>query len=157
MAATMKWKVENLVYYPTKDGKPKVVYDVSWRCNGTEEKDGETYSSSAAGNNIITYDADASFTAFDDLTEDQVLGWIWKTDSDDEDDMSKICWFQYDIDIDLFKKVCDIDIDIERRISALELLAIVVAMRMWGWHVRNSNYKVSFHKLHSSPNTKCTQ
>ena len=80
MAATMKWKVENLVYYPTKDGQSKVVYEVSWRCNGTEEKDGETYSSSAAGNNIITYDADASFTAFDDLTEDQVLGWIWETD-----------------------------------------------------------------------------
>ena len=80
MAATMKWKVENLVYYPTKDGKSQVVYEVSWRCNGTEEKDGETYSSSAAGNNIITYDADASFTAFDDLTEDQVLGWIWETD-----------------------------------------------------------------------------
>ena len=80
MAATMKWKVENLVYYPTKDGKSKVVYEVSWRCNGTEEKDDETYSSSAAGNNMITYDADASFTAFDDLTEEQVLGWIWETD-----------------------------------------------------------------------------
>jgi hypothetical protein len=80
MAATMKWKVENLVYYPTKDGKSQVVYEVSWRCNGTEEKDGETYSSSAAGNNIIAYDADASFTAFDDLTEEQVLGWIWETD-----------------------------------------------------------------------------
>ena len=86
MAATMKWKVENLVYYPTKDGKSKVVYEVSWRCNGTEEKDDETYSSSAAGNNMITYDADASFTAFDDLTEEQVLGWIW----DDENDMSKV-------------------------------------------------------------------
>ena len=76
----MKWEVPHLVYYPTKDGQSKVVYEVSWRCNGTEEKDGETYSSSAAGNNIITYDADASFTAFDDLTEDQVLGWIWETD-----------------------------------------------------------------------------
>ena len=80
MAATMTWKVENLVYYPTKDDKSKVVYEVSWRCNGTEEKDGETYSSSAAGNNIIAYDADASFTAFDDLTEEQVLSWIWETD-----------------------------------------------------------------------------
>ena len=80
MAATIKWEVSHLVYYPTKDGKSKVVYEVSWRCNGTEEKDDETYSSSAAGNNRITYDADASFTAFDDLTEDQVLGWIWETD-----------------------------------------------------------------------------
>ena len=79
MAATMEWKVDNLAYYPTKDGQSKVVYEVNWRCNGTEEKDGETYSSSAAGNNMITYDADASFTAFDDLTEEQVLGWIWET------------------------------------------------------------------------------
>ena len=82
MAATMKWEVPHLVYYPTKDGKSKVVYEVSWRCNGTEEKDGETYSSSAAGNNIIPYDADASFSAFDDLTEEQVLGWVWEADSD---------------------------------------------------------------------------
>ena len=90
MAATMKWEVPHLVYYPTKDGKSKVVYEVNWRCNGTEEKDGKTYSSSAAGNNIIAYDAGASFTAFDDLTEDQVLGWVWKTGSDDENDMSKV-------------------------------------------------------------------
>ena len=80
MAATMKWEATHLVYYPTKDGKSKVVYEVSWRCNGTEEKDGETYSSSAAGSNAVAYDADASFTAFDDLTEEQVLGWIWETD-----------------------------------------------------------------------------
>ena len=90
MAATMKWKVENLVYYPTKDGQSKVVYEVNWRCSGTEEKDDKTYSSSAAGNNVITYDADASFTAFDDLTEDQCLGWIWKTDSDPEGDTNKV-------------------------------------------------------------------
>ena len=79
MAATMKWEATHLVHYPTKDGKSKVVYEVSWRCNGTEEKDGETYTSSAAGNNAVAYDADASFTAFDDLTEEQVLGWIWDT------------------------------------------------------------------------------
>ena len=79
MAATMKWEATHLVHYPTKDGKSKVVYEVSGRCNGTEEKDGETYTSSAAGNNAVAYDADASFTAFDDLTEEQVLGWIWDT------------------------------------------------------------------------------
>ena len=84
MAATMTWKVPHLVYYPTKYGKSKVVYQVSWRCSGTEEveKDGETYSYSASsgGNNIVEYDADASFTAFDDLTEEQGLGWIWEND-----------------------------------------------------------------------------
>ena len=79
MAATMKWEATHLVHYPTKDGKSKVVYEVSWRCNGTEEKAGATYSSSAAGSNAVAYDADASFTAFDDLTEEQVLGWIWET------------------------------------------------------------------------------
>ena len=38
MAATMKWKVTDIVYNPTKEGKSKVVYDGSWRWNGSEEK-----------------------------------------------------------------------------------------------------------------------
>ena len=90
MAATMKWNIENLMFYPALDGKKNVVFEVPWICSGTEEKDGVTYSSSARGNTMIEYDKDASFIAFDDLTQDQVLGWIWKTDSDPEGDTNKV-------------------------------------------------------------------
>ena len=90
MAATMTWEILNLVYYPIKDEKSKLVYQVHWCCFGTEEKDDETYSSSARSNVSVKYDADASFTAFDDLTKDQVLGWIWKSDADDESDIGKV-------------------------------------------------------------------
>jgi len=81
MAATMNWNIENLMFYPAHDGKTNVVFEVPWVCHGTEEKDGVTYSSAARGTTMIAYDKDESFTAFDDLTQDQVLGWIWKTDS----------------------------------------------------------------------------
>ena len=81
MAATMTWDVADLAYYPAHDGKNNVVFEVPWICSGTEEKDDKTYSSAARGTTMIAYDKDASFTAFDDLTQDQVLGWIWKTDS----------------------------------------------------------------------------
>ncbi len=90
MAATMKWDVSDLAYYPTHDGKSNVVFEVPWVCSGTEEKDGKTYSSSAHGTTMIAYDKDASFTPFDDLTKDQILGWIWKTDSDRDGDMNKV-------------------------------------------------------------------
>jgi len=90
MAATMTWDVADLAYYPAHDGKNNVVFEVPWICSGTEEKDDKTYSSSARGTTMIEYDKDASFTAFDDLTKDQILGWIWKTDSDPDGDMNKV-------------------------------------------------------------------
>ena len=57
-------------------------------------------------------------------------------------DLQSIAWFQYDIDNDLFKNLCGIDIDAETRISALELLAILVAVRTWGYMVKNAKVKL---------------
>jgi len=50
-----------------------VVFTVHWRCNGV---DGE-YAGTAYGTQSVTYEAGAPFTPYADLTQDQVLGWIW--------------------------------------------------------------------------------
>ncbi len=90
MAATITWQITELKYYPSKDGKSNLVYQVRWCCKGEEEKDGKTYRSISSGNTTVFYDESFSFTAFEDLTEDQVLGWIWKSAADDESDIGKV-------------------------------------------------------------------
>ena len=39
MAATITWQITELKYYPSKDGKSNLVYQVRWCCKGEEEKD----------------------------------------------------------------------------------------------------------------------
>ena len=90
MAATITWQITELKYYPSKDDKSNLVYEVRWCCKGEEEKDGETYRALSSGNTTVFYNESSSFTAFEDLTEDQVLGWIWKSDADDESDIGKV-------------------------------------------------------------------
>jgi len=85
MAATIEWKVEGLDCYPTKDSKTDVVMMVHWRCNGAEEKPSEEekekeyYRSTFYGTVSVTYNDGDNFTPFADLTEDQVLGWVWES------------------------------------------------------------------------------
>ena len=90
MAATIEWRVEVLDCYPTKDSKTDVVMTVHWRCNGSEEKDSETYSATNYGTVAVTYKDGDPFTPFADLTKDQVLGWIWADDLGVDDDGNKI-------------------------------------------------------------------
>ena len=79
MAATIEWKVEGLDCYPTKDGKTDVVMMVHWRCNGSEENDSKTYRSTSYSAVDVTYKDGDNFTPFADLTENQVLGWVWES------------------------------------------------------------------------------
>ena len=60
-------------------------------------------------------------------TPPSIGGWFCR---DPQPDSMKVAWFQWNIRTDIFKEICG-DIDIERRISALELLAIAVAIRNW--------------------------
>ena len=58
-------------------------------------------------------------------------------------DISQVRWFQYDIPSNFFDIICPID-DLEKRISVLELLAIVVGYRLWSSNVKSSSVS---HKL----------
>ncbi len=77
MAVTHTWSVSDQLQTRTQDGLSEVVFSVVWRLNSEETVDGKTYSISSA--NQISLNTDnldpATFTAFADLTEDQVVGW----------------------------------------------------------------------------------
>jgi hypothetical protein len=59
--------------YPQEDGNTDVVFTVHWTCSGTDG----TYSSSVYSTCAVTYAAGSPFTHYADLTQEQVLGWIW--------------------------------------------------------------------------------
>ena len=81
MAVTHTWSVSDQLQTRTQDGLSEVVFSVVWRLNSEETVDGTTYSISSG--NQISLNTDnldpATFTAFADLTEDQVVGWAKST------------------------------------------------------------------------------
>ena len=81
MAVTHTWSVSDQLDTRTQDGLSEVVFSVVWRLNSEETvgtgDDAVTYST-FSGNQIglNTDNLDpATYTAFADLTEDQVVGW----------------------------------------------------------------------------------
>jgi hypothetical protein len=67
------WIIEQMWVKPQEDGQTDVVVTASWRCNGV---DGE-YSGTIYGTAGFTLAQGSSFTPYDQLTQDQVLGWCW--------------------------------------------------------------------------------
>lgn len=68
--------------YPQAEGQTDVVFTVHWTCSGTQEQDGKTYSGSVYSTCGVTYVAGTPYTPYADLTQDQVLGWIWASGVD---------------------------------------------------------------------------
>lgn len=78
MATTYTWVVEWMQCYPQAEGQVDVVFQVGWRCNGTDGTfNGSVYSTCA-----VTYTAGSPYTPYADLTQEQVLGWIWASGVD---------------------------------------------------------------------------
>ena len=69
---TFNWQIEQLNCYPQSDNKTNVVFNIHWRCIGTDGNYTGTVYSTAS----VPAPTD-SFTQFADLTLDQVLGWLW--------------------------------------------------------------------------------
>lgn len=74
---TFTWKVTNLQHYRSYQGQENVVFKVFWSCIGEETVGEETYQSSWNSKSLLEIDLNESFTAFDQLTEEQVLNWVW--------------------------------------------------------------------------------
>ena len=55
------------------DSYTDVVIEVAWVCVGTDS----TYSFSFPGLTRVTFTDSSVFTPYDQLTEEQVLAWIW--------------------------------------------------------------------------------
>lgn len=75
---TFNWQVTQMDCYPQQDGLTDVVFTVHWTCSGTDG----TYNGSVYGTCGVTLNPDEPYTAYADLTQDQVLGWIWSSGVD---------------------------------------------------------------------------
>jgi hypothetical protein len=72
MATTFNWTVTAMDCYPQEGGNTDVVFNVHWTCSGTDGAfNGSVYSTCA-----VPGPGDP-FTPYADLTQQQVLGWIW--------------------------------------------------------------------------------
>lgn len=69
---TITWAVTAMDCYPQEDGLADVVFTVHWTCAGV---DGE-YNSSVYSTCSVPL-SQGNFTPYADLTQSQVLGWIW--------------------------------------------------------------------------------
>jgi len=77
MSATINWSVGLMDCYPTYEQNTDVVFTVHWDCTGYEIFSGSTYNGRVYGSTGVTYHSGSGFTSYDDLTQPQVLGWVW--------------------------------------------------------------------------------
>ena len=73
----MNWKIEQLWVKPTDGDLTNVVVTAAWRCNGEQTDNGKTYSGTCYGTASFAPADPSAFIPFVDLTEAEVLGWVW--------------------------------------------------------------------------------
>lgn len=74
---TMTWDVTAMDCYPQEGGETDVVFTVHWTCSGAQTVNGKTYTGSVYSTCSLPAPTGSAFTPYDQLTEDQVLGWCW--------------------------------------------------------------------------------
>ena len=70
---TPVWTIDWCETTPTSANPSEAVLQVGWRCSGTED----TYSGTVYSTCTLPAADPASFVPYNQLTQDQVLGWIW--------------------------------------------------------------------------------
>lgn len=75
------WKVESISCIPQVNEYSDVVYDIAWRTFATEGD----HSTSVYGTVVVSFDPDevVKFTPYEELTEEQVLGWVFDAYGED--------------------------------------------------------------------------
>lgn len=82
MSATITWVIEWMNAYPQYDGQTDVVISAGWRCNGEQVDGDNTYNGSVYSSASFTLNPEQPFTPYADLTQEQVLGWVWASGVD---------------------------------------------------------------------------
>ena len=83
MSNNYEWVIETLDCYPTYESQTNLVFVAHWRCNATSTEthtvNGQTvpYTASIYSTCPVTYVSGSPFTPYAQLTQQQVLGWIW--------------------------------------------------------------------------------
>lgn len=74
MSATFTWSVLNMATYPTFESQTDVVFQVAYSCVANQD----TYYATNTGATNVSYAAGTPYTPYDQLTESQVLGWVFQ-------------------------------------------------------------------------------
>jgi hypothetical protein len=74
---TISWIIERLLVKPTEGSLTDVVITADWRCNGSQDQ----YSGTCYGSASFQPPSE-NFTPYEDLTQDQVLGWCFSNGVD---------------------------------------------------------------------------
>jgi hypothetical protein len=69
---TILWIIERLLVKPIEGSETNVVITADWRCNGTQDN----YSGTCYGSCSFAPPS-GEFTPYEDLTQEQVLGWCY--------------------------------------------------------------------------------
>jgi hypothetical protein len=70
---TFNWQIISMPSYSLIDGQTDVVFEVNWACIAL---DTDGYSAKTYGTVSVAYTAGSPFTPYDQLTQEQVWGWI---------------------------------------------------------------------------------
>ena len=73
MSAEIVWSVTRMDCYPQEGSETDVVFNVHWTCSGVQG----TFSGSVYSTCSVPLSGEGPFTPYAQLTQDQVLGWIW--------------------------------------------------------------------------------
>jgi hypothetical protein len=76
------WLVDQMWVRPHEGNLDDVVITVAWRCNGVETVDDKVYTATVYGTVSVTSPDPENFTSYDNLTQQQVLGWCWDSGVD---------------------------------------------------------------------------
>jgi hypothetical protein len=76
MSATITWVIEWMQTTPTTATPPETVLTAGWRCNGAETANAVDYTATVYSTCSFPM-PEGTFTPYDQLTQDQVLGWCW--------------------------------------------------------------------------------
>lgn len=78
MTTQITWTISQLDCYPQADGHTDVVTTAHWQCTGTDGTfTGQVYSTCS-----FPPPEGPDWTPYDQLTQDQVLGWCWENGVD---------------------------------------------------------------------------
>lgn len=79
MATTYEWNCKTVDVHPQENEETNVVYNVHWIVKGISEEldsEGNPYTVSSIGTQVVPLDDDSVFILFEDLTNEIVTGWV---------------------------------------------------------------------------------
>lgn len=79
----MIWIIEWMRAKPAEGSLTNVVIEAGWRCNGAAENSGNAYTGTIYGS-VSFGQLGGSFIEYDNLTQDDVLAWVWASGIDKE-------------------------------------------------------------------------